>query len=112
MILRLGAILALLHDAFLPSTSSGGLMAAVLRGIGAVAAALLLVGFATPVAAALMVADELLIALLQPGDVWAHVLLIALGIGVALVGPGAWSVDARLFGRRVIGGRTRGPTSP
>jgi uncharacterized membrane protein YphA (DoxX/SURF4 family) len=88
-------------------------MASVLLGIAAVAAVLLLVGFATPIVAAMMVADEVSIALLHPGDAWAHVLLIALGIALALLGPGAWSIDARLFGRRrVTGDRRRGPTSP
>jgi hypothetical protein len=48
---------------------------------------LLLVGLATPIAAALMVADELLLAPLQPADAWAHVLLIALGLALALLGP-------------------------
>jgi hypothetical protein len=31
-----------------------------------------------------------------------HVLLGTLGAAVALVGPGAWSVDARLFGWKRI----------
>jgi hypothetical protein len=36
------------------------------------------------------------------GDVWLHVLLMTLGICLSLLGPGAWSVDARLFGWRRI----------
>jgi putative oxidoreductase len=112
LVLRFGAIVALVHDAFLFGAPSGGTTAAVLLGITAITAVLLLVGFATPIAAALMVAGELSGALLRTGDEWAHVLLIALGTGLALLGPGAWSIDARLFGRRrVIGDRTRGPTS-
>jgi hypothetical protein len=31
-----------------------------------------------------------------------HILLAALGAGLAMIGPGAWSVDARLFGRKRI----------
>ena len=36
------------------------------------------------------------------GDPWIHILLLTLGISLALLGPGAWSVDARLFGWRRI----------
>jgi putative oxidoreductase len=31
-----------------------------------------------------------------------HLLLAVLAVSVAMLGPGAWSVDARLFGRRRI----------
>jgi hypothetical protein len=27
---------------------------------------------------------------------------MGLGLGLAMIGPGAWSVDARLFGRKQI----------
>jgi uncharacterized membrane protein YphA (DoxX/SURF4 family) len=89
-------------------------MAGVQIGLSIVAALLLLAGLCTPIAAALMVAVELILALAEPADVWRHVLLIALGIGLALLGPGAWSIDARLFGRRQVrfGERPRGSTPP
>jgi putative oxidoreductase len=35
-------------------------------------------------------------------DLWIPVILAALGAALAMVGPGAWSVDARLFGRKRI----------
>lgn len=31
-----------------------------------------------------------------------HLLLAALGISLVMLGPGAWSLDARLFGRKRI----------
>jgi uncharacterized membrane protein YphA (DoxX/SURF4 family) len=34
------------------------------------------------------------------GDPWTQVLLAAMAIALALLGPGAWSIDARLFGRK------------
>ncbi len=34
------------------------------------------------------------------GDPWAHILLAAVAAGLAMPGPGAWSIDARLFGRK------------
>jgi hypothetical protein len=43
----------------------------------------------------------------QPGDPLTHILLVTLGAALALVGPGAWSVDARLFGWKRINIRNR-----
>ena len=45
----------------------------------------------------------------QPGDPWASILLGTLGGALALLGPGAWSVDARLFGWKRIDPRGRRP---
>jgi putative oxidoreductase len=66
------------------------------------AAALLLVGLWTPVCGVLMAVAELCLAFSHPTDLWIHILLGALGFALAMLGPGAWSVDARLFGRRRI----------
>jgi uncharacterized membrane protein YphA (DoxX/SURF4 family) len=66
------------------------------------AGVLLLAGLWTPLAGVLMAAVELGLAVFHPGDRWMHVLVGALGIVLAMLGPGAWSVDARLFGRKRI----------
>ena len=63
---------------------------------------LLLVGLWTPFAGAIVVIIELWQALWQPADTWTHILLGTLGAALALIGPGAWSVDARLFGWKRI----------
>lgn len=66
-------------------------------------AALLLAGLWTPIAGFLALAVELWTAFSGPGDHWVQILLGTLGAGLALVGPGIWSVDARLFGwKRII----------
>jgi uncharacterized membrane protein YphA (DoxX/SURF4 family) len=70
--------------------------------VAAGAAALLLVGFWTPVAGVLMAAAETYLALSHSHDPWIHIVLGALGASLAMLGPGAWSVDARLFGRKRI----------
>jgi hypothetical protein len=36
------------------------------------------------------------------GAPWIRLLLAALGASAAMLGPGAWSVDARRFGRKVF----------
>ena len=73
-----------------------------LQLVAAGAAALLLVGFWTPVAGALMAIAELCLAFSHSHDPWIHILLGAFGAALAMLGPGAWSVDAHLFGRKRI----------
>ena len=67
---------------------------------------LLLAGLWTPIAGALAAGVELWCAFSQrfsqTGDPLTHILLVTLGAAVALLGPGAWSVDARLFGWKRI----------
>ena len=41
-----------------------------------------------------------------------HIFLAVVSVSVAMLGPGAWSIDARLFGRqRFVIDRTRGRRS-
>jgi putative oxidoreductase len=68
---------------------------------------LLLAGLWTPFAGAVAAAVELWRAFSQPRDPLIHILLVTLGVALALVGPGAWSVDARLFGWKRIDIRNR-----
>ncbi len=63
---------------------------------------LLLFGLWMPVAGAMVAIMELLIAFSQSHDPWVSVLLASLGLALALLGTGAWSVDARLFGWKRI----------
>jgi len=81
--------------------SSGSFSASTIPWlIGASAAILLLVGLWTPVVGALVAIFELWVVMTQIGDPWAPILLATLGGTPAMIGPGAWSIDARLFGRR------------
>jgi putative oxidoreductase len=73
----------------------------LLQLVAAAAAALLLIGFWTPVVGGLMAVAELCLAFSHV-DPLTHILLGALGAALAMLGPGAWSVDARLFGRKRI----------
>jgi len=70
--------------------------------IAAGAGILLLVGLWTPVTGALVAIAEMWIAFSRPGDPWIPIMLATLGATLAMVGPGAWSIDARLFGRKHI----------
>jgi len=63
---------------------------------------LLVIGLWTPVAGTLVAVTQIYYMFLHTSDPWIHVLLAALGAGLALLGPGVWSIDARLFGWKRI----------
>jgi putative oxidoreductase len=63
---------------------------------------LLLVGLWTPVAGVLVALAEFALALSHPVEPWTFVHFGILGAALAMLGPGGWSVDARLFGRKHI----------
>ena len=75
--------------------------------IAAGAGLLLLLGLWTPVAGVILAISEILIAFSQGHDPWASVLLGSLGVAVALLGPGTWSLDARRSGWKRIEIRPR-----
>jgi uncharacterized membrane protein YphA (DoxX/SURF4 family) len=62
----------------------------------------LLCGLWTPVVGALAAAIELLIAFSPAGGDATHLLLAILSFSLALLGPGAWSIDGHIFGRKRI----------
>jgi putative oxidoreductase len=70
--------------------------------IAACAGILLLVGLWTPVVGTLIAAIELWIAFAPGTDPWIPIVIATFGVTVAMIGPGAWSIDARLFGRKHI----------
>jgi len=74
----------------------------ILGGAAVVSGLLVLAGLWTPVAALLAMLLELWIVFSRTGLEGTPILLAAQGASLAMLGPGAWSVDARLFGRRRI----------
>jgi putative oxidoreductase len=66
--------------------------------IGAVAGIFLLLGLWTPICGTLVTLVEVWIAFSCVGEM--PIMLATLGATLAMIGPGAWSLDARLFGRK------------
>ena len=61
-------------------------------------------GFLTPVISALIFIAGILFLILSPGERWSALViyLVVLSLVTALLGPGAYSIDANIFGRREI----------
>ena len=64
--------------------------------------ALLFAGLWTPIAGSLVVIIAVLDTLTRRGNPCPSISLAAIGAALALVGPGAWSLDAWLFGWKRI----------
>ena len=76
------------HDALAPAI------------IGIAAGLLMLIGLWTPVGSILAVISQSWAFLV--GDIMPQIaiLVLSISVAVAMLGPGAWSIDALLFGRR------------
>ena len=72
----------------------------VLHLVGAAAAIFLLVGLWTPVFGTLVAIIEMSIVFFHTRDPWMSIILATLGATLAMIGPGAWSIDAKVFGRK------------
>jgi putative oxidoreductase len=77
-----------------------------LQTVGIAAAIALLVGLFTPLTGALAVVAKMWIFCLRfstrSDDPWIVLVQVILAASLAMTGPGAWSIDARRFGRKHI----------
>jgi len=76
------------------------------NAIAVVGGIFLIAGLWTPVMGTLVALDALWIALsIRPvarEHTWIHIFLAVMAVSLAMLGPGAWSIDSRLFGRKRI----------
>jgi uncharacterized membrane protein YphA (DoxX/SURF4 family) len=112
LLLRLTAGSALIYQSV--SALSAAEPSAALHGLGVLLGLLLLAGLWTPLAAVLVVGAAIcgILSHSQPAAPLPWIGIIAACI--ALLGPGAWSIDARLYGWKEIRipARAREPDSP
>jgi putative oxidoreductase len=99
-ILRLAAVFSLLGVDM--TSGLGDVTTVLLRCVAIAAAVLLLLGFGTPFAAVGEAVIQVGIMALDGRYNSSAVISTALGVALAMLGPGAWSLDARVFGRKRI----------
>ena len=102
LLLRALAGSALLCYAAAPIGANQHTAAYVLHLVDALAGILILAGLWTPVAGILAAAAQAWLAFSQPPTQPITLALAAVSISLAMIGPGAWSVDARLYGRKQL----------
>jgi putative oxidoreductase len=92
----------LIQHSFAVVSASTGIADAMVTIVAAGAGALLLAGLWTPIAGVIASMLEVWVAVSLPADSSAPALAAAIALGLALLGPGAWSIDARNYGRKRI----------
>jgi uncharacterized membrane protein YphA (DoxX/SURF4 family) len=71
---------------------------ATLTAVLATAGLFLIVGLWTPVMGAVVTVTEIVLLLASAGDPRVNLLEATMAAALAMLGPGLWSIDARLFG--------------
>ena len=103
LILRLVASSSMVARGLPGLRAAQALQPAILELAAVLAGAFLAVGLWTPVSGCLVAAFALWDLITKPGDHWSSILLGAMGVALAMIGPGIWSLDTRLFGwRRIV----------
>jgi len=102
LILRWTASLSLITDAPWWATPAHTATGMTLHGSTFVVSGLLGLGFYTPYAAAIAGMMQVVACFGSSADIGVRVVAIGLCAGLGMTGPGAWSIDARVFGRKRI----------
>ena len=95
-----GAVLLYFGGTHLQETTSFG--PSLPHLVASLAGMLLLLGLWTPLAETAIAIVEVWILLARVGNPLVAIMLLSLGATVAMIGPGVWSIDAQLYGRKHI----------
>jgi putative oxidoreductase len=93
---------ALLHCAVAQIRTTTEFASIAPQMIAAAAGLFVLIGLWTPVVGTVVTIAELWVVFSGGGDPWMAAILATLGASLSAIGPGASSIDARLFGRKHI----------
>ena len=102
LLLRLLAGSGLLHGGVVSARSAFNTAQMVPPILAGALGVMVVVGLFTPFAGIMAAAVEIWIAFSYPGYRCPQIGFAALCLSLAMIGPGAWSIDARLFGRKQI----------
>lgn len=91
---------ALLHYSETHLSETNDLTILIPSILGGAAGTLLILGLWTPGACVLGALTEIWSTRSHVVDVRIPIILATIAITLAMIGPGAWSIDARLFGRK------------
>jgi hypothetical protein len=83
----------------------------ILAVLSMAAGILLIAGLWTPIIGTCVALIEICKIVMLSGDRWVWLLLATAGAALAMLGPGLWSIDARLFGWKRIEAPARKPNS-
>jgi putative oxidoreductase len=100
LLLRLVTGILLIYDGVNALRIGPELQTTILQSVAIGAGALLILGLWTPIAGTLVILVEVCFAFLGTGQVRSSILLGALGVALAALGPGVRSIDALRYGRK------------
>jgi putative oxidoreductase len=104
LVQRLVTGITLLHEDIVQFKETATAATSTEQAMAALLALLIMIGLWTPLTGVLIACIEVWTVLLSPVNPATKILLAALGATLAIIGPGAFSIDARLFGRKHISG--------
>jgi len=102
LLLRIVIGTHLLFAGVVALSRGGGMALELVPVLSGILGILLLAGLCTPVAGVLVAIHALLDGFAHPYDRWQALSLGGIGVALTLLGPGVWSIDARLFGWKRI----------
>jgi putative oxidoreductase len=102
LLLRATIAVPLLLDAAMPGWSRAPPLGWGLQVPEALCGALFIIGAWMPLTSAAVILIEIVIVMYEPATGNICATRAAVSLGLMLLGPGAWSVDAHLYGRRRI----------
>lgn len=100
LILRLVACSSIVVRGLSELKAAQSVQIAILQLAAILAGALLAIGLWTPVSGCLVAALALWHLFTKSVEPSSCILLAVIGVALAMIGPGVWSLDARLFGWR------------
>lgn len=100
LILRLVDSALLLYDGFPGLLAPPHSAFAVLLKASVLTGLFLLIGLGTPIAGILSAAGEIGILIAGTDQIRSTACMATIGIALAMLGPGVWSVDSVIYGRR------------